>query len=145
VIYVTRRYRFSASHRLHAPSLSESENREIYGKCNNPYGHGHNYLLEVSAMGPVEARTGSAVNVGALDKLVANHILEAFDQHNLNAEVAAFASLVPTAENIALEVEKTLREHWEAAFSGQWPRLAKVRIYETRRNSVELAAGNQTE
>lgn len=145
MIYVTRRYRFSASHRLHAASLSESENFEIYGKCNNPYGHGHNYLLEVSALGPVEARTGSAVNVAALDRLVTNHVLGAFDQHNLNTEVAAFRGVVPTAENIAREVERTLREHWQAAFPGQWPHLAKVRIYETRRNSVELAAGSQTE
>jgi 6-pyruvoyltetrahydropterin/6-carboxytetrahydropterin synthase len=145
MIYVTRRYRFAASHRLHAPSLSQSENRELYGKCNNPYGHGHNYLLEVSALGPVEERTGSAVNVTALDGLVTNHVLGAFDQHNLNTEVAAFAGLVPTAENIALEAERILREHWRTAFPGQWPRLAKVRIYETRRNSVELAAGSQAE
>lgn len=130
MIYVTRRYRFSASHRLHAPSLSESENREIYGKCNNPYGHGHNYLLEVSAMGPVEARTGSAVNVPALDRLVTDHILGAFDQRNLNTDVAAFRALAPTAENIALEVERTLRQHWQAEFPGPWPRLAKVRIYD---------------
>ena len=72
---VTRRYRFAASHRLHAPQLSEEENRRVYGKCNNPYGHGHNYVLEVSARGPLDPSTGRAVDPAALDELVARHVL----------------------------------------------------------------------
>src|SRR4029077_3443542 len=86
VIHITRKYRFSASHRLHAPGLSEEQNFETYGKCNNPYGHGHNYEIEVSARGPVEPRSGHAVDRAALDRLVEDQVLGPFDHRNLNAE-----------------------------------------------------------
>jgi 6-pyruvoyltetrahydropterin/6-carboxytetrahydropterin synthase len=139
MIQVTRRYRFCASHRLHAAPLTDSENREIYGKCNNPYGHGHNYVLEVSVAGPVEARSGRAADLRALDRLVENCVIRAFDHKNLNTEVPGFAGMVPTTENIALEVQKRLKSHWHTGFPEAWPRLEKVRIHETRRNIVELS------
>ena len=89
---VTRRYEFAASHRLHAAALGEEENRRLYGKCNNPYGHGHNYVVEVSAHGPLDQATGSAVDAGRLDGLVAREVLEPFHQRNLNLDIAAFAA-----------------------------------------------------
>ena len=84
---VTRQYRFSASHRLHSGALSEEENRRLYGKCNNPYGHGHNDVVDVSVQGPLEERTGRVADVGSLDRLVAQQVIEPFEHRNLNAEV----------------------------------------------------------
>ncbi len=137
---VTRRYRFAASHRLHAPQLDDETNRKLYGKCNNPYGHGHNYEVEVSAIGPIDAATGSAVDIAALDRLVLRQVLEPFDHRNLNAEVAEFERAVPTSENLAAEICRRLKHNWGAAFSGEWPRLDKVRIAETERNIFEIRA-----
>ena len=135
---VTRRYRFAASHRLHAPSLGEAENRQLYGKCNNPYGHGHNYVLDVSAGGPLDAESGRAVDTGRLDALVRREVLDAFEHRNLNTEVEAFASSVPTSENLGLEIHRRLSANWKQAFPGAWPRLEKVRIAETPRNIFEV-------
>ena len=92
---VTRRYEFAASHRLHSSELSEDENRSLYGKCNNPYGHGHNYVVDVSVRGPRDLATGRAVDIGVLDGLVRREVLQPFDHRNLNREVAAFSSGVP--------------------------------------------------
>ncbi|MGA2325070.1 MAG: 6-carboxytetrahydropterin synthase [Bryobacteraceae bacterium] len=138
MIRLTRRYRFSASHRLHARQLSEAENRELYGKCSNPYGHGHDYLLEVGVRGPVEERSGQVADVSALDRLVGCEVIRAFDHRNLNQDVPEFASLVPTTENLALEVERRLRRNWSAVFPGEWPRLDRIRIRETKRNIFEI-------
>src|SRR6185436_11288973 len=91
VFRVTRRYEFAASHRLHAPPLSDEENRRLYGTCNHPYGHGHNYVVEVSARGPLDPATGRAVDVRAFDELVAREVLGRFDRRNLNEDVAEFA------------------------------------------------------
>jgi 6-pyruvoyltetrahydropterin/6-carboxytetrahydropterin synthase len=137
---VVRRYRFSASHRLHAPALSEEANRELYGKCNNPYGHGHNYEVEVSACGPRDERSGRAVDTGRLDELVGRWVIGAFEHRDLNAEVEAFRTAVPTSENVALEVFRRLAEHWREAFPGEWPKLDCVRIAETPRNIFEVTA-----
>ncbi|HUP02788.1 MAG TPA: 6-carboxytetrahydropterin synthase [Bryobacteraceae bacterium] len=137
---VTRRYRFSASHRLHAPQLSAEENRQVYGKCNNPYGHGHDYEIEVSARGPADPLTGRAVDPAALDELVRSRVIECFDRRNLNAEVPAFAQAVPTSENLAVEICRRLRAGWRSAFPGEWPRLERVRIAETPRNTFEITA-----
>jgi len=90
LVEVTRKYRFSASHRLHAPQLGPAENRELYGKCNNPFGHGHNYEIAVTVRGPVEALSGRAVDPELLDGLVRRQVLEPFEHRNLNEEVAAF-------------------------------------------------------
>ena len=137
---LTRRYAFAASHRLHAPQLSAEENRALYGKCNNPYGHGHNYVLEVSARGPADAASGCAVATPVLDELVARLVTEPFDRRNLNEEVAAFAGAVPTSENLAVEICRRLKSQWRQAFPGEWPKLEKVRIAETERNIFEVNA-----
>jgi 6-pyruvoyltetrahydropterin/6-carboxytetrahydropterin synthase len=144
VIGVTRRYRFAASHRLHTPRLGERENRELYGKCNNPYGHGHNYEIEISVHGPVDPATGHAVDLGELDRLVQAAVLDAFDHRNLNAEIPRFAEVVPTSENLALELDRRLRVRWPAAFPGAWPRLQKIRIAETERNIFEVSESHET-
>jgi 6-pyruvoyltetrahydropterin/6-carboxytetrahydropterin synthase len=141
LLRVTRRYRFAASHRLHTPQLSEDENQRIYGKCNNPYGHGHNYVLEVSARGPIEERTGTAANVLLLDGLVERQVLAAFGHRNLNTEVEAFGGqLVPTSENLGLEICRLLKHHWHEFFPAEWPKLEKIRIAETDRNIFEIEA-----
>ncbi len=138
MIRVTRRYRFSASHRLHAAALSAQANRDLYGKCNHPYGHGHNYELEISVRGPVDERSGQAVDRRALDGLVRAEVLEAFDHRNLNAEIPEFRDVVPTSENLGLEIYRRLQGRWPWAFPGAWPRLEKVRIAETGRNLFEV-------
>jgi 6-pyruvoyltetrahydropterin/6-carboxytetrahydropterin synthase len=142
MLKVTRRYRFAASHRLHAPSLSEAENRELYGKCNNPFGHGHNYELEITVRGPLEQSTGRAVDLRRLDELVKAEVLDKFDHRNLNAEIGRFAEMVPTSENLALEVERRLRAGWHVTFPGEWPRLEKIRIAETARNIFEVSGNS---
>ena len=134
---LTRRYGFSASHRLHAAALSEQENREIYGKCNNPYGHGHDYTLEVSVRGPLEPETGRAADIAALDRLVFAQALSPFDHRNLNLDAPEFAALPPTTENLALVIERRLLGAWSGVFPGEWPRLDRIRIQETRRNRFE--------
>ncbi len=138
MISVTRRYRFSASHRLHASGLSSAVNRKLYGKCNNPFGHGHNYELEVSVQGLVERLSGRAVNIELLDSLVRRQVLEPFDHRNLNEEVEAFRTVVPTSENLGREVVRRLKRHWRTVFSGGWPRLERVCIAETSRNIFEV-------
>jgi 6-pyruvoyltetrahydropterin/6-carboxytetrahydropterin synthase len=140
VFRVTRRYQFAASHRLHAPQLSAEENRELYGKCNNPYGHGHNYVLEVSAQGPLDDRSGRAVDTGALDALVSREVLEPFEHRNLNLEVEVFRRVVPTSENLGTEIWRRLSENWSGTFPGDWPRLERIRIAETPRNIFEVRA-----
>ena len=137
MIRLTRRYRFSASHRLHSPALSEPENRETYGKCNNPYGHGHDYVLEVTSVGPVDNRTGQVCNVATLDALVAQYVLGELDHRNLNEDVEGFAERVPTSENLAIDIGERLQRRWVSAFPGEWPRLASVRLRETKRNVFE--------
>lgn len=139
MIRVTRRYRFSASHRLHAAGLTEEQNRELYGKCNNPYGHGHDYEIEISARGPVEARSGRILDPRVLDTLVEQQVLRPLDHRNMNEDVEAFRNVVPTTENLAREIFMRLSDQWRAAFPGEWPRLEKIRIAETPRNIFEIA------
>jgi 6-pyruvoyltetrahydropterin/6-carboxytetrahydropterin synthase len=136
---LTRQYRFAASHRLHAAELSDSENRDLYGKCNHPYGHGHNYVVEITARGPLDAH-GRAVDVGALDELVRREVLSRFEHRNLNVEVACFERQVPTSENLAIEICRELKRSWSSTFPGEWPKLDKVRIEETRKNIFEVGA-----
>jgi 6-pyruvoyltetrahydropterin/6-carboxytetrahydropterin synthase len=137
---VTRRYEFAASHRLHSVELSEEHNRELYGKCNNPYGHGHNYVVEVSVRGPLDGVTGRAVDTERLDELVRGQVIVPFDHRNLNTEVAAFARVPPTSENLGYEICRRLKRNWGAMFPGEWPKLEKVRIGETPRNIFEVSA-----
>lgn len=138
MIEVTKRYSFSASHRLHSASFSEAENSEVFGKCNNPFGHGHNYEVFVTARGPLDCKTGRAFAPDILDKLVSTHVLAAYDHKYMNTEVPEFAHLVPTTENVALAIAKRLQDHWAEAFPAGLPRLRKILIRETDRNIFEL-------
>jgi 6-pyruvoyltetrahydropterin/6-carboxytetrahydropterin synthase len=127
---LTRRYRFSASHRLHRVSLSEDENRRLYGKCSNSLGHGHNYILEVTVTGPVDPETGMIANLGELDAFVEREVIEPFDYKYLNEEVPEFGATVPTTENVCHEIYRRL--------SGfPFARVQRVRIEETSKNSFE--------
>jgi len=135
---VTRRYRFAASHRLSSSAFSADENRELYGKCSNPYGHGHDYILDVTAEGPVNAASGQAIHIPTLDGLVREQVLDDFDHRYMNADLPEFQSLVPTSENIMRVIEDRLAARWAAAFPGPWPRLKGIRLRETKRNVFEL-------
>jgi 6-pyruvoyltetrahydropterin/6-carboxytetrahydropterin synthase len=131
-IELGRRYRFSASHRLHSSKMSEEENRRVYGKCNNPYGHGHNYVVEVSVSGAVDPATGMIANLADLDSYVEREVIEPFDHKSLNEDVAAFRENVPTTENICKEIYQRLK-HFPRA------RLERVRVEETGNNTFEYA------
>ncbi|MCE5309835.1 MAG: 6-carboxytetrahydropterin synthase [Acidobacteriales bacterium] len=135
---LTRRYRFSASHRLHTASLTEEGNRELYGKCNYPYGHGHNYELEVSVRGNVDPSSGMLVRVEDLDKLVAGRVIRDMDHRDLNGDVVEFARLVPTTENLAEVVRSRLKAAWAGTFGASGVELDGIRIRETGKNIVEL-------
>jgi len=132
--HLTRRYMFSASHRLHSPQLSDEENRATYGKCNNPYGHGHNYMLEVTVSGPVDETTGMVCNLMDLDGFVQKEILERFDIQNLNT-LQEFKDLVPTTESLSIVIYEIMQRGFRFAH------LEKVRIEETMMNSFEYAGG----
>jgi 6-pyruvoyltetrahydropterin/6-carboxytetrahydropterin synthase len=131
-----RRYRFAASHRLHSRHLSEEENDRVFGKCNNPYGHGHNYVLEVSLSGKIDPATGMIANLADLDAFVERHVLEEFDHRSLNEDVAAFRDKVPTTENLCIEIFDRLK-HFPHA------KLERVRIQETANNSFEYAGNRE--
>ena len=134
--YLTRRYMFSASHRLHSEAMSERENAATYGKCNNPYGHGHNYTLEVMVSGPVNERTGMVCNLVDLDGFVESEILERFDHQNLNT-LPEFAKSVPTTENLCIAIYDILQHRFQHAH------LEKVRFEETMMNSFEYWGENR--
>lgn len=134
MIRLGRRYRFSASHRLHAPELSAEQNREIFGKCNNPHGHGHDYVLELVMAGEPDPETGLLLDVPALDALVASTVLREYDHKFLNEEIAAFGDLPPTTENVARDIRGRLDAKWPSTRA----RLERIRVYETRRNMVEV-------
>ena len=137
---VTRRYRFAASHRLHSARFSEEENRELYGKCTNPYGHGHDYVLDFTVAGPLNAFSGQVVNIRTLDQLVDEHILRDFDHRYLNVDVREFGETIPTSENIIRVMDDRLKAHWRSGFPDEWPRLENIKLRETRRNLFELRA-----
>jgi 6-pyruvoyltetrahydropterin/6-carboxytetrahydropterin synthase len=131
-LHLWRRYRFCASHRLHSAQLGDEENRVVYGKCNNPYGHGHNYVLEVAVSGPVDESTGMIANLADLDAYVEREVIEPFDHTYLNEEITEFREHVPTTENICIEIFNRLRNFPSA-------KLERVRVEETGLNSFEYA------
>jgi len=131
---LTRRYRFSASHRLHSDDMSPAENAATYGKCNSPHGHGHNYALEVTVSSAVDASTGMVCNLVDLDDFVHHEVLERFDHQNLNM-LAEFAQAVPTTENLCAAIYDILHRGFTQAH------LEKVRMEETMMNSFEYAGG----
>jgi 6-pyruvoyltetrahydropterin/6-carboxytetrahydropterin synthase len=118
-ITLTRRYSFSASHRLHSDAMSEAENQTLYGKCNNPYGHGHNYVVEVTLAGAVDPATGMIANLGDLDAYVQKHVLGDFDHRYINEEIAAFKTVVPTTENLCIEIYNRLKGFSGAKFGSR--------------------------
>ncbi len=132
---LTSRYRFSASHRLDTPALSPQENQKLYGKCNNPHGHGHDYVIEITVDGPVD-QDGQVVNREALDAVVRERVLARLDHKNLNKDIPELAGSVTTTENLATLVRGALAEGWTLP-----ARLARVRISETARNTFELEVG----
>jgi 6-pyruvoyltetrahydropterin/6-carboxytetrahydropterin synthase len=131
-LFLTRRYRFAASHRLHNAKFSASENLAFYGKCSNPFGHGHNYVIEVTVTGPVDPQTGMIANLSDLDSFVERAVLEPLDHTYLNEQIPEFRDAVPTTENLCRAVYRRLESFPHA-------RLARVRIEETSLNSFEYA------
>ena len=131
-----RRYKFAASHRLHSARLSEEENRRVYGKCANPYGHGHNYTVEVRFSGPVDPATGMILNLADLDAFVNERVIEPFDHRSLQDEVPVFRDVVPTTENLCKEIFERLKPFPHASLEG-------VRIEETSNNSFEYAGDGE--
>ena len=129
---LTRRYRFAASHRLNSEALTRDENARLYGKCNNPFGHGHDYVLDVSVEGPLDA-SGQIVDRSALDALVQQRVLAQVDHRNLTCDLPELQSQVATTENLAFAIERMLARDWTLP-----ARLARVRISETARNTFEL-------
>ena len=129
---LTRRYRFSASHRLDVAGLSPDENQRLFGKCNNPYGHGHDYVLDVTLEGAPD-ESGQIARRDELDSFVTNKVVERLDHRNLNLDVAELSNRPPTTENLADAVGKMLKQEWPFR-----ARLARVRISETDRNIFEL-------
>ena len=128
-ISLTRRYRFAASHRLHSSRFSADQNVRLYGKCNSPHGHGHNYVLEVTITGPVDPSTGMIANLGDLDPFVDREVLEAFDHKYINEEVPEFRTIVPTTENLTREIYRRLAQFPHA-------RIERLRIEETSKNTL---------
>lgn len=127
--YLTRRYTFPASHRLHLADAGESENRRVYGKCNNPHGHGHNYALEVTVSGQIDGH-GMVCDLGELDRFVNDEVVSRYDHANLNT-LPEFAQDVPTSENLCMAIFARLKTFAPAA-------LEKIRLEETRKNTFEM-------
>jgi 6-pyruvoyltetrahydropterin/6-carboxytetrahydropterin synthase len=135
MIYVTRRAEFSASHFYHNPELSAEENRRLFGKCNNPHGHGHNYTLEVTVAGEVDRTNGMVMDLKELKKLLESEVLELMDHKFLNMEVPVFAAKIPTTENIAIEIWKLLEPKLRRG------KLHRIKLYETPDLYVEYLGG----
>ena len=130
-VTVTRRLRFNAAHRVHNPELSDEENRRLFGKCNNPNWHGHNYVLEVSVAGEIDPRTGYVVDLGELARLVEREFVDRVDHRNLNLDVAFMQGVNPTSENIVVQAWRVIEPHIAPA------RLTRLRLWETENNYVE--------
>jgi 6-pyruvoyltetrahydropterin/6-carboxytetrahydropterin synthase len=134
--HLTRRYKFSASHRLHSPQFSAERNLELYGKCNNPHGHGHNYKVEVTVSGQPDSETGMVCNLADLDGFVQRVVMPQFEFSNLN-ELDAFRNVVPTTENLSRELFHLFRSQFQLAT------VETVRIEETMLNSFEYSGGRE--
>ena len=131
-MFLTRRYRFAASHRLDVPSLSPEQNKKLFGKCNNPYGHGHDYVLDVTLEG-LPDESGQIARRHELDSFVGERVVARLDHRNLNTDVTELAGAPPTTENLATAIGSMLKKDWPFR-----ARLAHVRISETDRNIFEL-------
>jgi 6-pyruvoyltetrahydropterin/6-carboxytetrahydropterin synthase len=131
-VYLTRKAEFSASHFYHNPKFTLEENRRLFGKCNNPNGHGHNYLLEVTVKGEVDPASGFVMDLKQLKELINREIIEVFDHRHLNYEVPEFQNQIPTTENLAIAIWQRL----EGKLNGA--RLHRVRVYETESLFAEV-------
>jgi len=130
-VAVFRKEHFNAAHRLHNPHWDDARNRAVFGKCNNPNYHGHNYNLEVKVVGEVDPETGYVIDMKILKDLIRTHVLERFDHKNLNLDTEEFRELNPTAENIAIVIWRILRKYLDSRLT------LTIRLYETERNFVE--------
>ena len=131
---IIRKAHFNAAHRLHNPQWSEEKNREIFGKCNNPNFHGHNYVLEVKIIGEIDPETGYVMDIKELKEIINDEVTEKYDHKNLNLDVTDFANLNPTAENISAVIYRNIKNRLNENFE------LKIRLYETERNIVEYPA-----
>lgn len=131
---MTRRVHFNAAHRLHNPALSDAENTRIFGPCNNPNSHGHNYDLDVSVAGEIDPRTGFVADLGAVKRIVEERVVARLDHKNLNLDVPEFRTVNPTTENVVVVIWKWLDGHLPG-------RLSKLVLWETPRNYVEYTGG----
>jgi len=131
---LTQSFEFAAAHRLSCPGISDAENARLFGKCSNPHGHGHNYVLEVTVASSIDDRTGWVVELAQLDRTVRERVIAPFDHKNLNVECADFARLNPTVENIARVIFDRLKDAVGPA------RLARVRVWETPKTYAECSA-----
>ena len=129
VAHLSRRYHFAASHRLHVDALTPERNRDVYGKCNNPFGHGHNYVVQVTLSGPVDKVTGMVTNLGDLDSFAQREMLDLFDHANLNT-LECFLDLVPTTENLCVELWRIFAQYPHAM-------LERIRVEETGNNAFD--------
>lgn len=139
MMYVTRREVFSASHRLHNPELSDEENEKIFDKCNNPNGHGHNYVLEVVVAGEINPKTGYVIDLKKLKKIVREHVISKLDHKNLNMDVDFMNNIIPSAENIAVAIWEQLENKIDEG------ELYSVKLYETENNYVEYKGTKTSE
>ena len=130
-VTVTRRLTFNAAHRVHNPALSDAENSALFGKCNNPNWHGHNYVLEVSVTGPIDGRTGYVIDLGSLKRIVQDEVVDKVDHRNMNVEVDFMRNLIPTTENIVVAFWRALEPRVRPA------RLTRLKLWETENNYVE--------
>lgn len=136
MLYVTRREVFSASHRLYNEKLTDEENNQIFGKCNSPNGHGHNYILEVVVAGDVDPKTGYVIDLKLLKKIIIEHVIKKVDHTNLNLDVDFLKNKIPTAENIAFGIWNELVDKIPAG------RLYSIKIFETENNYAEYKGEN---
>ena len=130
-VIVTRRMHFNAAHRVHNPELSDEENERLFGRCNNPNWHGHNYILDVSVAGPIEARTGYVMDLAALKRVVQETVIDKVDHRNFNLDVDFMHGSIPTAENIVVGCWRVLASRVAPA------RLVRLVLWETPNNYVE--------
>ena len=130
-VTVTRRMHFSAAHRVHNPKLSDEENRRVYGKCNNPNWHGHNYILDVSVLGSLDDRTGYVIDLARVKEITNTHVIDKVDHRNLNLEVDFLRDVIPTTENVVVAFWRVLEPALKPA------QLTRLVLWETVNNYVE--------
>ncbi|MCC6318937.1 MAG: 6-carboxytetrahydropterin synthase [Gemmatimonadaceae bacterium] len=138
IVTITRRLRFNAAHRIHSAAMSDEENARIYGKCNNPNWHGHNYTLDVSVTGPIDARTGYVMDLGVLRDVVSREVIDQLDHRNLNLDVPFLRGINPTSENLVVACWRAIEPHVRPA------RLTRLRLWETEHNYVDYDGRDDT-